>query len=794
MRPGIVVAAAALIVPSASYAQQFGAAATVAGDQLVISEPVLQDRPATLYLFSRAGSGWTSAGSLNAPQAGGTDFFGRFVAGDDSTLAVGATSFDNSTGAVWIYRREGSGWALAQTIRPEDVVQGDSFGRVGLMSGDLLFVTSLGHGDGRGAVWVFRRGADGEWTRESRLEPGPEAAPREFMGWSLAFDGERLLAGALQGGQELQNRGAVYLFRRNAPGDWSLESRLSMPEDESEPGDRFGSAVAWLDGQALIGAPGRDGGVGEVRSYHSRGEAWVPGVTLSAHDRLGGNRFGSSIVVGDGELLIGAPGSGLSGRVYRIAHDPESNDFGEVGKLAPREGDAGDDFGATLSLVGNVVIVGATGDDMGLGTASVFERSGDDWLRSATLSGIELTTPDAITGGDVVCRDGQADQFTCHNVDILSFLPLEAIGAGRGARTNDVWGWTHQESGREFAIVGRTDGTAFLEVTDPANPRYLGNLPKTPGTRSNVWRDIKVYHDHAYVVADGAGPHGVQVFDLTRLLSVAAAPVTFTVDALYDGIGSAHNIVINEETGYAYAVGVNSGGETCGGGLHMIDIRTPERPTFIGCYADSTTGRAGTGYTHDAQCIVYHGPDSDYGGREVCFGANETALSISDVSDKSHPVQISSATYPNVGYAHQGWVTEDHRYYLSNDEADEINSEQAGAPLAGSRTLVWDVQDLDDPVLVKEHFGEAFSVDHNFYIRDGLMYQSNNSSGLRILDVSDPENPREVGFFDPGPWDDAVGFNGTWSNYPYFPSGTIVVSSRREGVFLLRYQPQDLVP
>ena len=182
--------------------------------------------------------------------------------------------------------------------------------------------------------------------------------------------------------------------------------------------------------------------------------------------------------------------------------------------------------------------------------------------------------------------------------------------------------------------------TARPSSTFPSRtgPIYLGSLPKTPGSRGNSWRDVKVYRNHAYVVADGALDHGMQVFDLTRLRDVANPPATFEPDALYEEIASAHNIVINEQTGFAYAVGANSGGETCGGGLHMIDIREPGQLQFAGCFTDSRTGRVGTGYSHDALCIVYDGPDREHAGKEICFGSNETALSIGrrDRQGQSH--------------------------------------------------------------------------------------------------------------------------------------------------------------
>jgi len=220
----------------------------------------------------------------------------------------------------------------------------------------------------------------------------------------------------------------------------------------------------------------------------------------------------------------------------------------------------------------------------------------------------------------------------------------------------------------------------------------------------------------------------------------------------------------------------------------MIDIREPTQPTFAGCFADTETGRQSTGYSHDAQCVIYDGPDIEHQGKEICFGANETALSIADVTDKANPVALSSASYPNVGYSHQGWLSEDHRYFYMNDELDEVRG-----LVDGTRTIVWDVMDLDDPQMVKEHFSDNKASDHNLYIRGNLMYQSNYQSGLRILDISDAVNPREVGFFDTVPYgEDVPSMGGSWSNYPFFGSGVIVVTSGNEGMFILKKKDIDI--
>lgn len=301
-------------------------------------------------------------------------------------------------------------------------------------------------------------------------------------------------------------------------------------------------------------------------------------------------------------------------------------------------------------------------------------------------------------------------------------------------------------------------------------------------------RDLKVYQDHLFFTGDGAGDHGLVVFDLTRLREVSAPPVTFEPDARYEEIASAHNLILNTETGFAFPVGASGGGTTCGGGLHMIDVRDPVNPTFAGCYTD-TEGLIYPGRTHDGQCVVYHGPDEDYQGRELCFASNETALRIVDVTDKEAPAPISAATYPGRAYIHQGWLTDDHRYFYMDDELDEL------VGLAGrTRTMVWDVEDLDDPVMVAEYFGPDGATDHNLYIRGDRMYQANYQAGLRVVDISDPENPVEIGFFDTTPYEgNPPGFTGAWTAYPFFESGLVIVSSMNEGLFILRPR-RPLIP
>ena len=386
--------------------------------------------------------------------------------------------------------------------------------------------------------------------------------------------------------------------------------------------------------------------------------------------------------------------------------------------------------------------------------------------------------PEAVSAQLAACRNGFAFGYPCSGVDLVARRESMNLGRHENVGLNDVWGWTDLETGVEYALVGRYDGLSIVDLSTPAEPRTAAFLPTH--TSTSVWRDMKVYADHVYVVSEARG-HGMQVLDLTRLRGLTEY-TELEADANYTRISAAHNIAINEETGFAYVVGSNGGADTCGGGLHMIDLSDPKSPTFAGCYAEAGTGRRGTGYTHDVQCVVYRGPDAEYAGREICVASNETAIVVSDVTDKANPITLSTARYAATGYVHQGWFDEGQQYFYQNDELDE---QQFGIR---TRLLVWDLEDLDDPVLAKRHSGPTGAVDHNLYVHGDLIYHSNYTFGVRILDISDPANPRERGFFDTAPLVNDRSTNGSWSVYPYFESGLFVATSRNEGFFVLRLQ------
>ena len=350
---------------------------------------------------------------------------------------------------------------------------------------------------------------------------------------------------------------------------------------------------------------------------------------------------------------------------------------------------------------------------------------------------IDEPTP---TSSNATCENGFAGVFPCNDYDLLAHITLEELRGGSDG--NDSWGWTDPISGKEYALMCTSIGVSFVDISNPIDPILVGNLPTA--TSNSLWRDVKVYNDYAFVVSEASG-HGMQVFDLSRLRNVTSPPEVFTDDAHYTQFGNAHNIVINEDSGFAYAVGTN----TFGGGPHFVNIQDPLNPTPAGGYSNDS-------YSHDAQVVTYNGPDADYSGSEILIGSNENEVVIVDVTDKNNPTNISSISYSNIGFTHQGWFTEDQKYFILGDETDEINYNTR------TRTLVFDFTDLDNPTFHMQHLGPTTSIDHNVYVKGNLLYQANYTSGIRIIDISNIETNTmtEIGFFDTYPENNSTSFHG----------------------------------
>ena len=364
------------------------------------------------------------------------------------------------------------------------------------------------------------------------------------------------------------------------------------------------------------------------------------------------------------------------------------------------------------------------------------------------------------------CKNGKAGDYPCKNIDLVSFVDGSVMG---GARIADVWGWVDPETDKEYALLGSTRGVQILDVTDPGNPVYLGNiLGKGDGTL--IWQEIEILNDHLYAVCD-LSPCGLQIFDLSRLRGVEAALPVWRPDVVLP-LGSAHSIDSNPDTNHIF---LNGPGVVVGTPL-IFDVSQPLVPVPVGAMADD-------GYTHDSLCRTYHGPDKAYKGNEICFNFNEDTITIYDVTaDPLRPVQLARVTYEFAKYVHSGALTKDHKTLISTDEGDE---EALGLP---GTLYVWDVTKLTEPKLIKPWRTKSMSIDHNVYSEQDALYHANYENGFRILDLRNAHKGKlqEVAYIDTLPLSDSATYNGAWAAYPYLPSGNILVGNMGGGLFIVR--------
>ena len=414
-----------------------------------------------------------------------------------------------------------------------------------------------------------------------------------------------------------------------------------------------------------------------------------------------------------------------------------------------------------------------------------FQWSAD--MASAQAGIVDTSVAEALQAtqaAPAACEQGFAGQFPCRNVDFQAQIALNQFSTAPASAAN-LWGFVDLNDQREYAVMGLRNGTAVVEVTDPANPREVD----TVAGNFSGWREVKIYQHfdagagryraYAYVSTE-ADNSGLQVIDLSGLPNSVSLATTLTdtgsQHTLYvSNINYATNVALPGQEAFLYS----AGSDVNGGAWRAYSLANPAAPALV---AESPTPL----YMHDStslhitdqrttQCDQGHNPC------EVLVDFNETTVDLWDVTDKAQPVLLSSTTYPNVRYTHSGWPSSDQRSLFIHDELEEI---QLGL---NTRIYTMALDDLRAPSVVESYFGPNTTTDHNGYTKGDLYYVSHYRRGLVVFDASDPEELREVGSFDTflAPVADSAGTDGAWGVYPYLPSGTVVVSDMSNGLFVL---------
>ncbi len=318
-----------------------------------------------------------------------------------------------------------------------------------------------------------------------------------------------------------------------------------------------------------------------------------------------------------------------------------------------------------------------------------------------------------------------------------------------GGRYNEIWGVSI--NGLEVGIIGSTEGVHFIDVTDPANsyeiePAFVRG--KVAGANI-IHRDYHDYNGYLYTVAD-EGQSSLQIIDLNHLPDTAI--LVYDNDEFFK---RAHNIFIDSTAARLYATG--------GAGVKVISIENPETPVLLASFPnqDLDIPYAHDLYVRNDTALLNCGPDG---------------LWAVDFKDLENPQVLGNMTiYEQQGYNHAGWMHESLPYYYLADETH------------GMDVKVVNVEDLNDMYVVNTFDAEAeapSSIAHNVLVRGDYLYVSYYYDGVQVYDISDPENPVRVYYYDTYPGEDVAGFHGAWGVFPYLSSGNFLVSDMQSGFYV----------
>jgi choice-of-anchor B domain-containing protein len=341
------------------------------------------------------------------------------------------------------------------------------------------------------------------------------------------------------------------------------------------------------------------------------------------------------------------------------------------------------------------------------------------------------------------------------NMTLLSTWDDNTLPSVSGVAFNDLWGYA--AGGREYAIVGTAEGTQIVDVTSPTSPQPIAF--EYGGSTMSVWRDYKTYGNFLYAVSDQGAGSSLQVFDLSSL------PTSLT--KVYDSqaiFSRAHNLFVDPSSGHLYVAGASNASS----GIHILDIATdPGNPTLL------ATFNLGA-YVHDV-----------YVTNDTCYAFMGTqGWGIFDFSNLASPSLINLVpfnAYPENGYAHSGWISEDFDYLYWCDETHDTGIH------------IGNISDPTNPTFFAPFRStllaptETNSIPHNAFVKGNQLYISYYHDGVQIYDITNRSAPVRAAYYDTEPGNtDYTGFAGCWGVYPYLPSGIILGTDIQHGLFVLQ--------
>ena len=387
----------------------FGHSVAVDGSTMVVGAPGEGNDTGAAYVFTRQSGVWSEVAKLTASNGGGGDEFGNSVSLDGDTVVVGATGDDDNgsnSGAAYVFTKPANGWASTSTAAKltgsDGAPRDDRFGYSVAVEGDTVVVSAYGDDDsggGSGAAYVFVKPATG-WasTGTAAKLTASDGAGGDRFGKSVAVDEDTVVVGAWTDDDDGSNSGSAYLFTKPGTGWATAMETAKLTASDGDADDRFGTSVAVDGDTVVVGAwVDDDNGPysGSVYLFDQPATGWVTAtetVKLTASDGTAGDWFGGSVSLDGDRLAVGATGDddkgSRSGSVY--VYKRESGAWSRIAKLKASDGATDDEFGISIAVDGDMVVVGSHwDDDNGSKSGSAYAYAVPDWT----------AIPDSAAGG-----------------------------------------------------------------------------------------------------------------------------------------------------------------------------------------------------------------------------------------------------------------------------------------------------------------------------------------------------------------------------------------------------------
>ncbi len=366
-------------------------------------------------------------------------------------------------------------------------------------------------------------------------------------------------------------------------------------------------------------------------------------------------------------------------------------------------------------------------------------------MRTTTKNRIRITLLFLLFAAFAAQLEAARYRFRLHGKIRFPFAVAGADTVGG----SDCWGWTAPD-GTEYAIMGVRDGIAIVNAH---TLQVKGVVPGPTIGGSYYWRDVETYRHYAYAVAEETGTNqGLMVIDLQDLPNSVRFVGSFPLNAT--GAVTAHTIAIDTLKGYAYAEGTSTQP------VRILNLANPESPVFVGSFGPANTS------IHDM-----------FARKDTAFVAEGSAgtWSVWNTANKAAPVLIRRVSFPNAGYMHSTWPSENRQLLVTTEEVP-----------AGKTMKVWDISNLANIQMRGQYLGVS-QIPHNPYVKGNLVFVSHYEAGVTVVDISNPNLPVEVARYDTYPTSDIAQYRGCWSTYPYASNDFVYTSDLEGWLTVLRF-------